>query len=180
MAEESSEHGAGHLLVLGSFPGPADLSEHLGLTEDRRVETGGHPEEMTGDVVVEADGQVLRQGVDRAAAGRGQKLLELGHAVVEALDHRVDLGAETGREDDHLRQVGLVPQTAEGLGQGALGHRHPVQQIERGVSLLEPDDDHRHGATSTIDPFVACLTESSLVVGPRSDPRFRHVSTPQE
>ena len=87
--------------------------------------------------------------VDRAAADGGQKLLQLGHAVVEPLDHGVDLGAQAGGQDDRLGQVGLVPQPAQGLGQGALGHRHPLEQIERGVALLEADDDHRHRATAS-------------------------------
>ena len=110
--------------------------------------------------------QVLGQRLDRAAADGGQELLELGHAVVEPLDHGIDLGAQAGGQDDGLGQVGLVPQPAEGLGQGALGHRHPLEQVERGLALLEADDDHRHAVTtSSLTWFASCFTWSSASVG---------------
>ena len=46
-------------------------------------------------------------------------------------------------------RFGLVPQPTEGLGQVALGDRHPLEQVERGLALLEADDDHRHRATAS-------------------------------
>ena len=54
MAEERPEHRARHLLALRPLPGPAYLPEHLGLPQHRRVEPGGHREQVAGDVVVEA------------------------------------------------------------------------------------------------------------------------------
>ena len=159
MAEEGAEHRARDLLALGPLPGPSDLAEDLGLAEHRRVEPGGHREEMAGDVVVEPDGEVLGQRLDRAAADGGQELLDLGHAVVEALDHRVDLGAQAGRQDDRLGQVGLVPQAPERLGEGALGDRHPVEQVEGDWRCSRPTT-----ITDTGPPHLGwCRTSVSLV-----------------
>ena len=61
MTEQGAEHRTRHLLPLGPFPGPAHLAEHLGLPEDRRVESGGHREEVGGDVVVEAHAEMVGQ-----------------------------------------------------------------------------------------------------------------------
>ena len=149
MAEQGPEHRARHLFALGLLPGPTDLPQDLGLAEHCRIQPGGHGEQMGGHVVIEAHGEVLGQRVHRAPADGDQELLELGHAVVEALDDRIDLGAKAGGEDHRLGQVGLVPKATEGLGQGALRHRHPLQEIEGALALLEADDDHRHGATAS-------------------------------
>ena len=66
MAEEGAEHRAGRLLALGPVPGPADLTQHLGLAEHGRLEPGRHPEQVAGHIVVEPDGAVLGQRVHRA------------------------------------------------------------------------------------------------------------------
>ncbi len=163
VTEERTEYRSRHPLELGLLPRSADLAQDLRLTQHGRVQAGGHREEMFGHVVVEADGEMLGQRVDGAAADRGQELLELGDTVMEPLDHGVDLGAQARGEDDHLGQIGLVPQPAEGLRQRALGHRHPLEQIEGGVALLEADDDHRHSCTASARPCI-----SSLFTGSRS------------
>ena len=94
---------------------------------------------------------------ERAAADLAEELLELGHTVVEALDHRIDLGAQAGRQEDRLGEVRLVPEAAERLGKPGVGHRDPVEEVGRGVLLFEADDDHRHGGTV---PVVARFTRS--------------------
>ncbi len=90
----------------------------------------------------------------RASIGRaadvGQELLDLVDAVVEPLDHRVDLGAQARRQEDRLGQVRLVTQSAERLRGVRLGDRHPVQQVERRALLLQADDDHRHGTAASL------------------------------
>ena len=61
MAEQGPEHRARDLFRLGPLPGPADLAQDLGLPEHRRVQPGGHGEEMAGHVVVEAHGEMVGQ-----------------------------------------------------------------------------------------------------------------------
>ena len=95
--------------------------------------------------------------------------LQLGHAVVEPLDDGIDLGAEAGREDDRLGEVGLVPQPSERLGQRALGHGHPLEEIEGGLALLEADDDHRHRATAFGRTLLIGCPSSGCTTG--SQPR---------
>ena len=105
---------------------------------------------MVGHVVVEAHREVVGERFERATAHGGQEFLQVVHALVEPLDDRIDLGPEAGGQDDHLGEVGPVAQAAQRLGQLGLGHRHPFQQVERRVALLETDDDHRHGRTPVV------------------------------
>ena len=78
--------------------GPSNLAHHLALTQHRRLEPRGDGEEVGGDVVVEADGGAGRQLVGRDPGVLGQHLVDLGHRIVEAVHHGVDLGAQAGRE----------------------------------------------------------------------------------
>ncbi len=145
VTEEGTEDRAGDALALRLLPGPAHLTEHLRLTDHGRVEPGGHREQVTGDVVVEADRLVPLNGGDGTPAGGRQEFLELGDSVMESLHHRVDLRAQARREDDGLGHVRVVAEPAECLLQVGIGNGDPFEQVERGVMVFETNHDHRHG-----------------------------------
>ena len=67
----------------------------------------------------------------RSAASRpglgGQELLDLGHRVVEPVDHGVDLGPQAGRQQHRLLEVRPVAQRAQHLGEVVLGDRRPAR-----------------------------------------------------
>ena len=95
--------------------GQADLTENLVLAGDRRAQPGGDLEQVQDHRVVEVDRQLFGKLLDRRPCRRRQVLLKVGDALVEALDHRVELGSEAGGEDDDLEQVGAVAKRGERL-----------------------------------------------------------------
>ena len=89
--------------------------------------------------VVEMNGQLLRKLLDGRTGRRRQELLKVGDPLVEALDHRVELGAEAGGQDDHLEQVGTVAQCRERLREILFEDRDALEHVERCSLVLETD-----------------------------------------
>jgi len=143
MAEQGSEHRTRDVLTWAfshAFaPGREPRTPRVPLSRAR-----SNGEQMVGHLVVEPHGQMAVEQLGRAAGDGGQEVLEVGDALVEPLDHGVDLGAQARRQDDRLGDVRLVPETTERLRQGALGHRHPLQEVEGGLALLYANHDYRH------------------------------------
>ncbi len=142
MAKEGREDGATDPFILGLFERPTHLPEHFALAQHGRFETGGHRKQMAGHIVVKTNGQMLSQLFLGQSGLFGQHLLDLGHRVVEAVDHGVDLGPQTGGEQDRLFQVGLVAQAPEHLVQVSLANRHALQQAQRRLVVFQSYDNN--------------------------------------
>ena len=82
----------------------------------------------------------------------GQDVVDLGHRVVEAVDHGVDLGAQAGREDHRLEHVAPVAQRAQHLVQVLVGYGRRLEQWQRCLGVLEPYDDDGHSDPSWVGP----------------------------
>ena len=80
----------------------------------------------------------------------GQHVVDLGHGVVEAVDHGVHLGAQAGREHDRLLDVAAVAQRAERLVQVGVRDGRRLEQRQRGLRVLEPYDDDGHSVPSWV------------------------------
>jgi hypothetical protein len=84
---------------------------------------------VVGQVLGRHEGQ-LRDGV-----------AEVAHARVEALDRGVDLGAVARREDDRLAHVVPADEVGQHLGQAVGRDGGPLEQLEGGAAVVEPEDD---------------------------------------
>ena len=80
----------------------------------------------------------------------GEHVVDLGHRVVEAVDDRVDLGAQTGREHHALLDVAAVAECREHLVQVVLADRSRFEEGQRGLRVLEPYDDDGHSIPSWV------------------------------
>ena len=163
--EERREDGPRRALLLGPLEGPPDLAHHLGLPGHHRLEARGHREEVGGDVVVEADGGVGGELLHREARMLGEDVVDLRHGVVEAVHHRVDLGAQAGREDHGLLDVAAVAQRAERLVQVGVGDGRGLEQRQRGLRVLEPYDDDGHSVPSWVGSQL-CRSRPSACQSP--------------
>ena len=148
--EERREHRAAGALLLRPFEGVPDLADDLGLPGHHGLEARRHREQVGGDVVVEADAGVGRQLLHRDAGVLGEDLVDLGHGVVEAVHHGVDLGAQAGREHHRLLDVAAVAQLAEHLVQVGVADGSRLEQGQRGLRVLEPYDDDGHSVPSWV------------------------------
>ena len=150
VAEQRREDRAARALLLGPLEGAPHLADDLGLAGHHRLEARRHGEEVRGDVVVEADQGVERQLLDRDAGLLGEDVVDLGHRVVEAVHHRVDLGPQAGREHDRLLHVAPVAEGAQRLVQVRVGDRRGLEQRQRGLRVLQPYDDDGHSESSWV------------------------------
>ena len=81
--------------------------------------------------------ELLCELLDGGLDGRRKVLLEVGDALVEALDHGVELGPHAGRQHHHLGQVGPVPQARVNVEQGKVNEQqHKVNDQQRRVSAV--------------------------------------------
>ena len=99
----------------GRLPGVADLAEDLALPEDGRVQPGGHLEQVGGGHLVVVRVQLVGEQLGRGAAPLREEVADLAHGRVEASGVGVDLGAQAGRDDDHLAQVVPAGQVVQRL-----------------------------------------------------------------
>ena len=105
----------------------------------------------------------------------GQDVVDLRHGVVEPVHHRVDLGAQAGREHDRLLDVAAVVQRAERLVQVGVGDRRRLEQRQRGLRVLEPYDDDGHSVPSWVGTQLCRSRPSVPVAG--ADRRGRQASS---
>ena len=110
------------------------------LTWDGGFESRSHLEQMLHHGVVEVNGEVFGELFDRHPYRRGEVLLQVGDTFVEALDHRVQLGAQTGRQNDDFQQVGSVTEGHERLGQLGIRDDGTLQDVEGRPVVLEAYD----------------------------------------
>ena len=167
--EQGGKDRTADALLPGVLEGPPDLPDHLALAQHGGLEPGGDREEVGGDVVVEADGGPRRQLVGGHAGVLGEHLVDLGHRIVEAVDDRVDLGAQAGREDHGLLQVAAVAQRRQHLVQVSVADRHRLEKREGGLLVLEPYDDDGHADASSVGS-PACRSLGARCQSPRSGP----------
>jgi hypothetical protein len=131
VTEQVGEHRAARVLPLGPLPRPPDLAQDLGLARHRRAEPRRDLEQVTRDVVVEADGEVALDLVDGQVGLLGKEHADLVDRVVEPVDDGVDLRAQARGEEHGLFEVHAVAQPPEHLGQVGLTDRDPFEQFER-------------------------------------------------
>ena len=111
----------------------------------------------------------------------GEDVVDLRHGVVEAVDHRVDLGAQAGREHDRLLHVAAVVQRAEHLVQVGVGDGRRLEQRQRGLRVLEPYDDDGHSVPSWVGSQL-CRSRATACQSPAGAPgpsgQFRTLREP--
>ena len=105
-----------------SFPGRADLSEDLALTQHDGVEAGRNLEEVRdgGGVVLAVE--VGRQFVDGQIADLAEEVPHVAVGAMEQLGDDVDLGAVARGEYDGLTDVVTNRKSGDGFAQ-LLGQR---------------------------------------------------------
>ena len=170
VAEQRQQNSAGRLLVTGKFGRGPHLVQDLALTEDRGVDAGCNLEQVGDGRLVDPAGEELRNsrrvGAHRTRTGT-EEALDVGQAVMKALDDCVDLGTKARGEDDGLGDVLAVAEHLQGLRQVALGYRDLLEDIERHVPFVDPHGNDRHGAVTSF------LSGDSL----RPSPRYKGASS---
>jgi hypothetical protein len=121
-----------------------DLSEHLRLADDQRVEAGGDAEQVIGRVGAAVDHDVRRQRVP-------------GHAVVFAdeaparfggvvgLGAGVDFRAVAGGQDHGLAGDLAGRQRRHRRVEAAAREIHPFAQLDRRGPVADSDGEQPHG-----------------------------------
>ena len=148
VAEQQVEGRAGGALVRAALPGHLHLTEDLALAEHGRVEPGGDAEEVGHRRGVVVDVEVVAEVLGGEEGDLGEEVADVLVGAVEALGHRVDLGAVAGREHDRLRDVLAGHEIVQGLRQRGVTDGHPLEQVERRAPVVQPDDDDGHAAVS--------------------------------
>jgi hypothetical protein len=95
-------------------------------------------------LVIATDVQVAGQGVGVDAGVVGQHAGDLGHRWVEAGHACVDLHPVAGGEDYRLADVRLFEHGAQQRRCVRRRHRDAVQQIGRGGTVRDADDQRTH------------------------------------
>jgi hypothetical protein len=89
---------------------------------------------------VEVVDEVFRRNVTELR----KEVTQVLRPAVILRDQRIDLGAVTRREDRSLEHVLVRRQVMQGLGQICIRDRELLEKIDRGRTVVEPDDDYRH------------------------------------
>ncbi len=97
MTEQARQHEAGRALATSGFPRPPHLTLDLALAEHRRLEPGGHREEMADRRVVVQDGQMIGDILGREEPRFAEEVAYVLHRRVELLGRGVDLRAHARR-----------------------------------------------------------------------------------
>ena len=116
------------------------------LAQNRRIEAGGHREEVPGSITVEQPNEVVGELLRGDVGGFGEEVTDVLVGTVEPLGKRVNLDAVAGREHHGLGDVLPGGQVSQRLWQAGGWHRHPLEQVERGGSVVQADGDDRQGS----------------------------------
>ena len=133
-----------------AFAAPEELTDHVYTYHDTAAVAHLFTVAAGLDSALLGESEILGQ-VRRAwevAADEGASGPILGqlfrHAGVEALDRGVHLGAVARRQDDGLAHVLPPDEVGQHLGEAFGGDRRPLEELERGTAVVEPEDDERH------------------------------------
>ena len=152
MTEQRPEGKTGAVFPAGEIGRGSHLTEDLALSQCRGVDPGRNLEQMGDRGIVHPAGEQLRKhfGIGSHGIRIGpEEALDVGEAVVKALDDGVYLGAQARREDDRLRDVLAAAKHLERLGQVALWYRALLEDVERHVPFVDPHGNDRHGAATS-------------------------------
>ena len=152
MTEQRPEGKTGGVFPAGQIGRGPHLTEDLALTQDRGVDPGRNLEQVGDRRIVHPAGEELRKhlGVGSHGSRIGtEEALDVGQAVVEALDDGIDLGTQARGEDDRFRDVLAAAERLERLGQVALWYRALLEDLERHVPFVDPHGNDRHGALTS-------------------------------
>ena len=148
VAEQQVEGRAGGALLAGAVPRHLHLAEDLALAEHGRVEPGGDREEVGDGRGVVVDVEVVAEVLGGEEGDLGEEVADVLEGAVEPLGDRVDLGAVARREHDGLGDVLARHEVVQRLRQRGVTDGHPLEQVERGAPVVQPDDDDGHAAVS--------------------------------
>ena len=127
VTEQRREHRAGGVFVLARLPRPPHLTEHFVFAHDRRVETGGHTEEMANRLLVVVRVEVVGEEFGRLVGDGREELAHVLIRAVELFDVGVDLGAVARRQDDGFGHVGAIDEVGQRLRQARIVDAHPFE-----------------------------------------------------
>ena len=147
VAEEQVERGSGR--ALGPAPPPTrsrTWPRISCLAEHRRVEPGGHREQVgRGGLVVLAVEVVAAASSGARPAMLREEVADVGVGAVEALGDGVDLGAVARREQHGLADVRAGEQrSCERLGQRSRRRRSCARAARAERAVVQTDDDDGH------------------------------------
>ena len=97
---------------------------------------------MRGHTSIEEDRLVFLDRLRAAAGAIGQERGDVIDGIVEAVDHGVDLGAQTGRHEGNLAHVLIGGELRQDLADLSIGNRDPLKDVERRLGVLHADHDH--------------------------------------
>jgi hypothetical protein len=118
---------------------------------------------------------VLGELVQRHAGVPAEHRGDVGQPAVEGVDDRVHLDPVARGEQHDLAHVLTAEQLVEQLGQLVDEHRGPLQHLDRGAAVRQPDHQNAHRIPSLRSVSAArrrCTVDSlasSLTATPRPD-----------
>src|SRR5581483_8824412 len=172
VAEQRLHDRTGRSLLARLLPRVTDLAEDLALSEDRRVEPGGHLEQMGDGGLLVVRVEVVAEALGRGAGELGQEVAHVPDGAVEALGLGVDLGAHARGKQHGFEDVRAVMQIVQGLGQTGLGHGHALEQLERHRPVVEAHDYDRHACSRSLTSSSRPSRTSSSISTSSTDRQF--------
>ena len=127
-------------LLAGQRVGGPQLTEHLGLADDHRVQARRDGEQVRDGLVLVVDRHVRGELLDGRAGLAGQDPADVGDPAVELLDLGEDLDPVARREHQGLADVVAGDQFVQGLDAVVGGHGELLEQ-RHGRGLVA--DAHR-------------------------------------
>jgi hypothetical protein len=144
VAEHTAQGGIDGACAHCELPRVADLTEHLALADDHRIEAGDHDEQVRDSrfvvVRVQAGGEVV--GI--APAALDEEVDDVLDAGVEPGAARVDLRAVARRYEHDLREVRTHDQPAQDLGPLAGGDGYAFEEPQRRAPVVQAHHHDRH------------------------------------
>ena len=141
---ERAELAAGAADVLRGAQRDPDLTEHLTLADDHRVQPAGDREQVRHGAVLVVRVEVRGELVEVDAGMAGEQLGHLRKPGVEHVHLGVDLDAVAGGE--HHRFAGVVADgnVVEQLTHGVRREDDPLQEIDRRGAVGQAHDQGAH------------------------------------
>ena len=137
--------GTRRLLRLRHLEGRTQLAEHFCLADHGRIETRANGEKVPGHGVVVGGEQMRGEPLDRQAGAVSEEPVELPERSVKGFAHGIDLGAVAGRNNDRFGDVVAATDLGQRLDQTGRRNRHPLQHLDRGGAMMQPNNNEGHG-----------------------------------
>jgi len=178
LVKQAVHHLAGSLDVAGGGIGFLELADDLVFAKHHRIQTGGHAEDVGGDVTTLADIEAVPKGHQVEVTETAIERYEALKRIELSAEDGVEFDAVAGRDDDGLVDTGLVGPDTE-RGRDILDTElHRLSLFERGGFVVDPAEDQLPGCNGhQVLPcqFLVCLGQSAPSAPP---PRIHTSSKP--